>query len=270
MQELALRIAPGQKVDLKAVDPSETLGIDKDDAKDLLEKQQEKLQDLQQCLYAQGKHALLIVLQAMDCAGKDGTIRHVLGAFDPQGVQVTPFKVPTPEELAHDFLWRVHRAVPQRSQVGIFNRSHYEDVLVVRVKGFQPEAVWRRHYEHINHFEKLLTDSGVTIVKIFLHISPEEQAERLRERQTQPDKQWKFSPGDLEDRKLWPAYREAYEEAFRRCSTEWAPWHIVPANKKWFRNLAVSDLLIRTLEGLELRYPDPIPEIESYVIPSIE
>jgi len=224
---------------------------------------------LQQRLYAEDKHTLLIVLQAMDCAGKDGTIRHALGSFDPQGVWVTPFKVPSELERSHDFLWRIHRAVPPRGMVGIFNRSHYEDVLVVRVKELVPKAVWEKRYDHINNFERMLADSGVTIVKIFLHIDPEEQAERLRERQIRPDKQWKFSPGDLEDRSQWPAYMEAYEEALTRCNTPWAPWYVVPANRKWYRNIAVSQILIETLEGLGMQYPEPVDDVESYVIPEV-
>ncbi|MCB1054281.1 MAG: polyphosphate kinase 2 family protein [Acidobacteria bacterium] len=263
-------MAPGERYHLKHIDPHDDAGIDeKGEAKDLVEELQAKLQSFQQCLYAQGRHALLIVLQGMDTGGKDGTIRHVMGAFDPQGVIVTPFKVPTEEELAHDFLWRIHKAVPRRGMIGIFNRSHYEDVLVVRVRKLAPEEVWRARYEQINQFEKLLSDNGVAVVKLFLHISPEEQAERLRERQTRPDKQWKFNPGDLEDRALWHDFQTAYEDALTLCNTAWAPWYVVPADRKWFRNLAVSRILLDVFEGLELAFPKPVPDIDSYVIPDV-
>lgn len=264
------RLAPGERFQLSRLDPREDAGIDeKGEAKDQVEELQEKLQQFQQCLYAQGRHGLLIVLQGMDTGGKDGTIRHVMGAFDPQGVIVTSFKVPTEEELDHDFLWRIHKAVPRRGMIGIFNRSHYEDVLVVRVRKLAPETVWRERYEQINQFEKLLVDNGVAVVKIFLHISPDEQAERLRERQTRPDKQWKFNPGDLEDRSLWHHFQAAYEDALTLCNTPWAPWHVVPADRKWFRNLSVSNILLDVFESLELAFPKPVPNIASYVIPEV-
>lgn len=264
------RREPGEVYRLSEFDPSDNGGIeDKATGRQHLEDLQEQLKDLQQLLYAEDKHALLIVLQAMDCAGKDGTIRHALGSFDPQGTVVSSFKVPTEEERAHDFLWRIHKAAPRRGMVGIFNRSHYEEVLVVRVKGLKPEEQWRSYYDYINMFEKLLAQSGVTIVKFFLQISPEEQAERLRERQRRPDKQWKFSPGDLEDRALWPKYMEAYEEALTRCNTPWAPWYVVPANRKWYRNVAVSEVLIHTLEGLGMKYPEPVANIGSFEIPAV-
>jgi PPK2 family polyphosphate:nucleotide phosphotransferase len=269
------RLPPGERFHLDRFDPRDLANFEldkddlKDEAKDWVKKDQDRLNDLQQCLYAQGRHGLLVVLQGMDTGGKDGTIRHVMGAFDPQGVVVTPFKVPTEEERDHDFLWRVHKAVPRRGMVGIFNRSHYEDVLVVRVKGLAPEEVWKRRYEHINHFEKLISDEGVTIVKLFLHITPEEQAERLAERQQRPDKQWKFNPGDLEDRKLWYDFRHAYEDALTLCNTPWAPWHVIPADRKWFRNLVVSELLMEVLEGLGMEYPKPVDDIGSYSIDPI-
>lgn len=243
---------------------------DKDEAKEELEENLERLNRLQRRLYAQGEHALLIVLQGMDTAGKDGAIRHVMGAFDPQGVEVTSFKVPTEEELAHDFLWRIHRSAPRRGRVGIFNRSHYEDVVAVRVRQLAPEAMWRPRYDRINELEGLLAENGVTIVKLFLHISPDEQAERLRERQEDPEKQWKFRPGDLEDRALWGEFLAAYEEALTRCNTAWAPWYVVPADRKWFRNLVVSEILLATLEGLELPLPEPVPGVEDYEIPEVD
>ncbi len=263
-----LTLPPGERFQLGHFDPNNTGPYtSKTEAKEQIAHNLQRLNTLQEMLYAQGKHALLIVLQAMDAGGKDSTIKHVMGAFNPQGVQVVPFKVPTEEELAHDFLWRVHKAVPRRGMIGIFNRSHYEDVLVVRVKGLVPKEVWQGRYAHINHFERLLADSGVTIVKFFLHISKEEQKERLLARQQRPDKQWKFAPGDLEERKRWDAYMAAFEDALTRCNTPYAPWYVIPANRKWYRNLAVSQVLIETLEKLDLRYPDPPPDIERYVIP---
>jgi len=268
MTDQPFTLPPGSEFDLQDFSPAFT-GIlrDGDEARDRMKDNLEHLTDLQEMLYAQGKHALLIVLQGMDTSGKDGTIKHVMGAFNPQGVQVSPFKVPTEEELAHDFLWRVHKVTPGRGMIGIFNRSHYEDVLVVRVLKLAPENVWRRRYEHINAFERLLADNGVTIVKFFLHISPGEQAQRFRKRQKKPSKQWKFSPGDLEMRKLWDEYMAAFEDALTKCNTDYAPRYVIPADRKWFRNFVVSDILVRTMESMSLRYPDPVPDIESYVIP---
>ncbi|MBN1285610.1 MAG: polyphosphate kinase 2 family protein [Anaerolineae bacterium] len=261
-------LPPGETFRLKDFDPDFTGAYKKKkDAKTQTAENLARLRELQEMLYAQDKHALLIVLQAMDAGGKDGAIKHVMGAYNPQGVQVTSFKAPTEEELAHDFLWRVHKAAPRRGMVGIFNRSHYEDVLVVRVHNLAPEAVWRQRYDHINAFERLLADAGVTVVKFFLYISKEEQAERLRERQRTPEKQWKFAPGDLDERKRWGDYMAAFEEALTRCNTKSAPWYVIPANHKWHRNLAVSQVLVNTMEAMDLRYPDPIPDIESYEIP---
>ncbi|MCB1034691.1 MAG: polyphosphate kinase 2 family protein [Acidobacteria bacterium] len=261
---------PGEPFRLEDFDPDDDGGISgKEEGRRYLKQLQRELDELQEVLYAEGKHALLVVLQAMDCAGKDGTIRHALSSFDPQGVMVTSFKVPTEEERAHDFLWRVHKAVPRKGMVGIFNRSHYEEVLVVRVKGLKPEEQWQTYYDHINAFERLLAESGVTLVKLFLQISPAEQAERLRERQARPDKQWKFNPGDLEDRALWPHYMKAYEDALSRCNTPWAPWYVIPANRKWYRNIAVSEILIETLKGLGMRYPEPVADLQSYEIPPV-
>jgi PPK2 family polyphosphate:nucleotide phosphotransferase len=261
---------PGEPFRLAEIDPKETGKLrGKDDARELLEANRKRLQDLQQCLHAQGRHALLIVLQGMDASGKDGVIRHVMGAFDPQGVEVTSFKVPTPEELAHDFLWRIHRAVPGRGRVGIFNRSHYEDVVVVRVKELVPKEVWGARYEAINRFERLLADHGVTLVKIFLHLSPAEQAAQLAERQREPDKQWKFSPGDLAERGRWPLYMEAWDDALTLCNTAWAPWHVIPADHKWYRNLVASQVVLDALGRLDLAYPEPPENIGSYVIPEV-
>jgi PPK2 family polyphosphate:nucleotide phosphotransferase len=268
MRHQPLTLPPGEKFRLADFDPGDTGSYAKKaEAADEVARNLLRLYELQEILYAQGKHALLVVLQAMDTGGKDGTVEHVMGTVNPQGAQVTAFKVPTEEELAHDFLWRVHRAVPRRGMVGVFNRSHYEDVLVVRVHNLVPKEVWSRRYKRINEFELSLADAGVSMVKLFLHISKEEQAERLRERQRDPTKQWKFNPGDLEERKLWSEYVEAYEDALTLCNTRLAPWYVIPANHKWYRNLVVSRLLCETLEKLDLRYPDPPAGIEKYVIP---
>lgn len=267
MAKQPLTLKPGRKFCLQDLDPDYTGDCqDKAEAKKTTKKNLERLTELQEMLYAQGQKALLIVLQGMDSSGKDGTIRSVMGAFNPQGVQVCPFKVPSPEELAHDYLWRVHKVTPRRGMVAIFNRSHYEDVLVVRVAKLVPEEVWAKRYDHINEFERLLSDSGVTMVKFFLHISKEEQAQRFRERQQTPSKQWKFSPGDLEVRKQWDDYQAAYEDALTKCNTKYAPWYVVPTNRNWYRNWVVSDTLVKTMEKMGLCYPEPVPDIESYVI----
>lgn len=267
-QLFALRPQPGERVRLQDFDPGDTGQFRrKKDALERLKQNRHRLRELQEVLYAENKHALLIILQAMDAGGKDGTIRHVMRGVNPQGVQVTSFKVPTPEALAHDFLWRVHQHTPPRGTIGIFNRSHYEDVLVVRVEELVPRHVWARRYDHINAFERLLTDNGVTILKFFLHISKDEQKERFLDRLNEPDKHWKFSRGDLAVREKWDQYMAAYEDALSRCNTEYAPWYIVPANKKWYRNLVVSSVIVETLERLDMRYPDPEPDLDTIVIP---
>lgn len=227
----------------------------------------DELIELQERLYAEEKQKLLIVLQAMDAGGKDGTIRNVFRGVNPQGVRVTSFKVPTPEERAHDFLWRIHKAAPATGMIGVFNRSHYEDVLVVRVHNLAPESVWRPRYEHINHFEKLLTDSRTTLLKFYLHISPEEQKERFQARLEDPGKQWKFSLEDVEKRKLWDDYMTAYEEMLNRCTTSWAPWHVIPADQKWYRNLAIARTLVHTLKQLNPQFPKPEKDLSQVVIP---
>jgi PPK2 family polyphosphate:nucleotide phosphotransferase len=190
----------------------------------------------------------------MDAAGKDGTIKKVMSGVNPQGCRVSSFKAPTPEELSHDFLWRIHEEAPPRGYIGLFNRSHYEDVLIVRVHKLVSEKIWRGRYEHINNFEKLLADSGVTILKFFLHISKDEQKERLQKRLDNKDKNWKFNPGDLKERELWDDYMAAYEDAINKCNTPYAPWHVVPANKKWYRNLVISERLVEALESLEMKF----------------
>ncbi len=253
-----LVVPPGSKVNLADWDPNETFGFKKGSkAEHVTAKTIARLDDLQNLLWADHRHALLVVLQSPDGGGKDGTIRHVMSGMSPQGCRVTAFKAPTPQELAHDFLWRVHAAIPAQGEVGIFNRSHYEDVLVARVRGLVPRSVWSRRYHEINTFEQLLVENRVTILKFFLHISKDEQKARFAERISDPTKQWKLAKSDLEDRKHWAEYVEAYEEALRRCSTAAAPWFIIPANKKWFRNLAVSSILVETLEGMKLEFPKP-------------
>ncbi len=261
-----IKVKPNQKIKLAEIDPAASGNLKKADAKELLAQNIERMAELQNVLYAEGKHALLIVLQAMDAGGKDGTIRSIMSGINPQGVRVTSFKAPTPEELAHDFLWRVHQTVPPRGMIGLFNRSHYEDVLVVRVKNLAPPKVWQTRYEHINNFEQLLTDSGVTILKFYLHISKEEQKERLQARLDEPDKRWKFNPGDLGERERWDDYMQAFEDVFEKCSPKAAPWYIVPANKKWYRNVVISETIVKTLESLDMKYPEPAEDLDKVVI----
>lgn len=229
----------------------------KDQAQHQVDRLTERLDQLQEALYAENRRAVLIVLQGRDTAGKDGAIRKVFGPLNPQGVIISSFKAPTAVELAHDFLWRVHQAVPPRGTLGIFNRSHYEDVLAVRVHQLVPESVWRPRYEQINLFERILTENGVTLLKFFLHISQDEQRERLRARLDDPTKYWKFSAGDLGERDKWDAYTEAYEEALQRTSTAEAPWWVVPADKKYVRDLLVAQVVTETLERMDPKYPGP-------------
>ncbi len=245
-----------KKIKLSKYDPADTLGYDQDEKFEAkLAKTLKRLDELQELLYAEKKHALLIVLQGMDTAGKDGTIRHVMSGVSPAGCSVTSFKVPNSEELAHDFLWRVHKAVPPRGIIGIFNRSHYEDVLVVRVHKLVPKDVWKPRYNEINHFERILAENDVKILKFFLHISKEEQKKRLDERMHDPRKKWKLSKSDEKERKLWDDYIAAYEAVLSRCTTEYAPWFIIPSDHKWFRNLAVSQIIVQTLEDFDMQYP---------------
>lgn len=251
-----MRVPPGQPLDLTKVDPGDTYGFDKLTAKAARKPELDRLSDLQDRLWAEDKQALLVVLQGIDTSGKDGTIRKVAGAFNPQGCVVSSFKVPTPEERARDFLWRVHRRVPGTGLIGIFNRSHYEDVLVVRVHSLVPEEVWRARYEQIRNFERLLHETGTRVVKFMLHISRDEQRERLQARYDDPAKHWKFSLGDLDERKRWDDYMAAFQEALSETSTENAPWYVVPANRKWFRNLAVARILADTLAEMAPDYPE--------------
>jgi PPK2 family polyphosphate:nucleotide phosphotransferase len=261
-------VPPNTQVNLSDFDPDYSGGYtSKGETKAELKRNGKRLQELQEVLWAEGKHSLLIVLQAMDAGGKDGTIKHVMRGVNPQGCQVTSFKVPTEEELDHDYLWRVHKATPRRGYIGIFNRSHYEDVLVVRVHNLVPEEVWRQRYEQINHFERLLADTGTTILKFFINISKEEQKERFEARLQDPRKNWKFSMGDVKERGYWDDYMRAFEEALSRCSTPWAPWYVIPANHKWYRNLVVSQIIIETLEKLDMRFPPPLSDAGEIVIP---
>ncbi len=255
---------PGSHVRLEEWDPEDLKGFDgsKKDAEARLEQLRLRLEELQELLYAEHQRKLLVVLQGMDTSGKDGTIRHVFQGVNPQGVRVARFGPPTQDELDHDYLWRVHCHTPAKGEMMIFNRSHYEDVLVVRVHGLVPKPVWEERYQEINDFEHMLVEEGVTILKFFLHISRAEQKKRLQERLDDPTKHWKFSLADEKERKLWPEYRKAYEDALERTSTKWAPWHIVPANHKWYRNLVVATILTDTLRGLKMKYPKPSAEVE--------
>ena len=230
---------------------------DRDACAAMFETQRRELIELQSQLYAEGKQKLLVVFQAMDAGGKDGTIRSVFEGANPQGVVVTSFKRPSEEDLAHDFLWRVHKAVPPRGMIGVFNRSHYEDVLVVRVHNIVPESVWRPRYEFINDFEKMLAASGTRIVKFFLHLSKNEQKRRFQERIDDPDKRWKFDPADLEKRKHWDDYEKAFEDMLENCSTEDCPWYIVPADQNWYRDLVVTSVIVQTLREMNPQYPAP-------------
>ncbi len=252
-----LRVKPATRVDLSERDPADFRGWKRKDAEEATEENLRRLEDLQDRLWAEGKHAVLVVLQGIDASGKDGAIRQVMTAFNPQGCYVASFKVPTAEEAAHDFLWRVHKRVPGKGEIGVFNRSHYEEVLIVRVHELVPKAVWSGRYKTIREFEELLTQSGTTIVKFFLHISKEEQRERLQERYDNPKKRWKFSPGDIEERKLWDDYTAAYEDALAETSTADAPWYVIPSNRNWFRDLAISSILADTIADLKPDYPAP-------------
>ncbi|MBN1395423.1 MAG: polyphosphate kinase 2 family protein [Pirellulales bacterium] len=267
MVKQPIRLPPGEKFRLADFDADYTGGIkSKKKARRELDENIAVLADLGYRLYAEDRRSLLLVLQGMDTAGKDGTIRHVMRGFNPQSCRVTSFKQPGVEELAHDFLWRISRSVPRRGFVGIFNRSHYEDVLVVRVHKLVPKSEWERRYERINLFEKLLREGGTTIVKVFLHISKEEQRRRLQARLDNPNKRWKFSRADLKERAFWSDYQRAYEAALTRCNTEYAPWHVVPANRKWYRNLTISRILRRTLEKMSPQYPPAEEGLEELVV----
>jgi PPK2 family polyphosphate:nucleotide phosphotransferase len=259
---------PGKKFHLQDIDPAYTGDYeDKKQVQKQLQADSKELIKLQELLYAEAKHALLIVIQAMDTGGKDGAIAHVMSGVNPQGCVVTPFKVPTPEELAHDYLWRAHKVVPPKRMIGIFNRSHYEDVLVVRVHSLVPKDVWSQRFEQINQFEKHLAENGVTILKFFLHISKEEQKRRLQARLDDPSKHWKFALGDLKERALWDDYMNAYDDVVSQTSTKWAPWYVVPAERKWYRNLVIARVIVETLRGFDMKYPESVEDLTKVVIP---
>jgi PPK2 family polyphosphate:nucleotide phosphotransferase len=259
------QVRPGEPARIDRADPDDLLGFEgtKDDGLKRLEELTSQLERLQELLYADHKRAVLIVLQGMDSAGKDGTIRRVFRGVNPEGVRVASFKTPSVLESEHDFLWRVHPEVPAQGEIVLFNRSHYEDVLITRVHGLIPRATWERRYREINEFERSLTEEGTTILKFFLHVSRGEQRRRLKERLDDPTKHWKFRESDIHERRLWPQYMRAYEEALTKTSTAWAPWYIVPSNRKWFRDLFVSDQIVRTLEGFRMRYPPLPPELRA-------
>jgi PPK2 family polyphosphate:nucleotide phosphotransferase len=244
----AYKITGDGPINLKDFDPEYDADLDREEGEERLKKLSDELTRLQESLYAASDHAVLVVLQGRDTSGKDGTIKSVMGPLNSLGCTVASFKVPTQKELAHDFLWRIHQQTPGKGEITIFNRSHYEDVLVVRVHKLVPEKVWRSRYDHINHFEKLLADSNTIVLKFYLHISKKEQEERLLEREQDAEKYWKLSAGDWKERQHWTEYTHAYEDAINRCSAPHAPWFIVPANKKWFRNLAVAEAIVNALK----------------------
>ncbi len=255
------------RIQLKNFDPDDT-SLAKDgqaSAKKELKDLRKKLIQLQQILYAEGRQKVLIVLQAMDTGGKDGTIRSIFKGVNPQGVRVTSFKVPTELELSHDYLWRIHQKTPARGEIVIFNRSHYEDVLVVRVHELVPETVWKKRYQQINDFENLLVEEGTTILKFFLFISKEEQKQRFMERIQDPEKQWKFNPNDIEERKYWDAYMQAYQDVLDKTSTKAAPWYVIPANHNWYRDLIISRVIVERLKDLKMTYPQPVENISQYL-----
>lgn len=261
------RIVPGTPANLSDYDPDDTGDEKKKAAEAALKKQRDRICEWQERLYAEGKQSLLIVLQATDTGGKDGTIEHVFKGVNPQGCPVASFKQPTPQELAHDFLWRIHPHTPAKGMMTIFNRSHYEDVLVVRVKELVPEAIWRERYHLINEFERNLALANTTILKFFLHISKEEQKERLQARLDDPTKHWKFSSGDLKERAYWDSYQAAYADALSHCSTPHAPWFAIPANKKWYRNLVIATIIADTLEAMNPQFPPAEEGLDQIVIP---
>jgi PPK2 family polyphosphate:nucleotide phosphotransferase len=261
-----LRVQPGLRAELTTRDTRETFGHDKASAKKKRKELVERLGVLQQRLYAEGKRSLLLVLQGLDASGKDGVIRQVFTGVNPQGCLVVSFKAPTSTELAHDFLWRIHAALPERGQIGIFNRSHYEDIVTVRMLGLVPDKVWKRRPRDVNAFEQTLVDEGTTIVKVFLNVSKEEQAQRLQERLDDPEKRWKFRKSDLETRKQFEQYVASYDEAITATSKQWAPWNVVPADRNWVKSLAVATLLVDALERMDPKLPDPEPGIEGLKI----
>jgi len=262
-------VKPGSKVDLTARATSDDALFpkeSKDTHLDALFTLRERMKVEQHKLYASGKEKLLVVIQAMDTGGKDGTVRHVFSHVDPAGIRVVSFKKPNEEELSHDYLWRIHDKVPASGNIVVFNRSHYEDIVAVNVKKLAPEKVWKKRFRHINEFERMLVDEGTRIVKIFLHISKEEQKERLQKRLDNPDKHWKFNPDDLDDRARWGEFQKAYEEVLTETSTDHAPWYVIPADRKWYRNLVIAKLIGDELEAMDSEYPEVDFDPESIVI----
>jgi PPK2 family polyphosphate:nucleotide phosphotransferase len=262
------QVKPGTIIKLKEYDANSKGDFQggKKEGKSYIKELNSQLEALQELLFAEHKQKILVVLQGMDTAGKDGAIRHVFEGVNPQGVQVASFKVPTPEELDHDYLWRIHQHTPASGQMVIFNRSHYEDVLIVRVHHLVPKEVWSKRYDQINHFERMLAEEGTTILKFYLHIDPQEQKERLQARLDEKDKRWKFNTADLKERQLWKEYTQAYEDMLTKTSTEWAPWYIIPANRKWYRNIVVGTILIDSLRKLDMQYPQPEGGLDDIVI----
>ena len=259
-------VKPGRNIELKDFDPNDTSEFDdkKKEGQKAFLKINKEIEALQELLFAEGKQRLLVILQAMDTGGKDGVIRKVFEGVNPQGVRVAPFKTPSILELAHDYLWRIHQQTPKKGEIVIFNRSQYEDVLAVRVLNLKPQEVWSKRYHHINEFERLLVDEGTIILKFYLNINLEEQAERFLDRLQEPDKHWKFNPGDLDDRKLWDDYMQAYEDMLNKTSTNWAPWYVIPSNKKWYRNLLIATIVRDTLVDMKMEFPAPTPDLERY------
>ena len=254
-------VKPGVKINLKKIDTDYNGNLQKEKSRIELDKLHLKMSNLQYKLHAEKKQSLLIVLQAMDAGGKDGTIRDVMHGFNPQGCKVTSYRSPNSEEINHDFLWRIHKSIPAKGEIGIFNRSHYGDVLIVRVHNMVPARQWSKRYEHINNFEKMLMDEGVKILKFYLHISKEEQKKRLEKRLTNPMKHWKIDEADFEERKHWNKYMNAYQDILEKCSTQWSPWHIIPSDKKWYRNLVIAQIITKTLEKMNPKLPKPTIDI---------
>jgi PPK2 family polyphosphate:nucleotide phosphotransferase len=246
---------PGHKIKLSRIDPDETGGSTKEKALQRFCELRAKVCELQQILYAEHQRSLLLIFQAMDTGGKDGAIKNLCAGLNPAGLEIRSFKAPSSEELDHDFLWRAHKAAPGKGMIGVWNRSHYEDVLIVRVHKLVPKKAWQARYDQINRFEEILTENGTTIVKFMLHISKDEQKKRLQARLDRPDKGWKFNPNDIKERALWGDYEKAYEDAVNKCSTEYALWHVVPANHKWARDLALAEVVLRILKEMDPRYP---------------
>jgi PPK2 family polyphosphate:nucleotide phosphotransferase len=256
-----------KKINFQRLSPNYDGGFNEKEAEYILmQNLKKRMSELQYKLYADKRKALLIVLQGIDTSGKDSTIRHVISAFNPQSCTVTPFKEPTAEEVSYDFLWRIHKRVPAKGKIAVFNRSHYEDIIQPRVHKIVQKSIWSQRYRHINEFERCLSENGTKIIKFFLHISKEEQRKRLEERIKDPSKQWKISQRDIMERKFWNSYMGAYQEIINKCSNMWAPWYIIPSNKKWFRNFAVGLIIVNTLEGMKPKFPKPMFDLSRFTI----